>query len=183
MKTNQNSAHPVVSFSSGYLRQLLAGLAGSLILASAPAGAATAEEAHYAAARVGIQKTLDATVAAMKRGANVDEVADILFTDDVVIAVPGTKAAPGVTIHGLKAFKPTLAEWIKEDIVSWTIEEPMKVSGGLAVAYIIGKVGPNDKSEPNTSYRALWVFEKGPKGWKSSREAQVGSHSPDLPVK
>jgi ketosteroid isomerase-like protein len=154
---------------------LYAAIGCFLILAGARA---EAQDSNYAATRAGIQETLDNTLKAMHRGASVEEVAPLLFTDDVVIAVPGSKKSPGVTFHGLKPFMPTLAEWIREPIISWTIEEPFKVSGNLAVAYIIGKLGPTYK-EPNARYRALWVFEKGPNGWRCSREAQAGAYSPD----
>jgi ketosteroid isomerase-like protein len=169
-----------VSNRRGKLGCLLGALACSLILASVPAGA---QDGDYAAARAGIRATLDNTLAAMRRGASVEEVAPLLFTDDAVVAVPGSKESPGVTFHGLEQFKPTLAQWIREPIVSWTIEEPFKVSGDLAVAYIIGKLAPTYKKEPGAQYRALWVFEKGPNGWRCSREAQVGSHSPDYKPK
>jgi ketosteroid isomerase-like protein len=131
--------------------------------------AGNTQSGSVAEARAGIQKAMDDLLAALRRGTTADEAYDLWYADDLVLTVAGDK-----TYRGLAQFRNTLSEWVKYLPVRWEIEDPIKADGNLAVAFVIETFPPREPEAPNTQFRALYVFEKGPKGWRACRQGITG---------
>lgn len=122
-----------------------------------------------AQARAGIQKAMDDLLTAIRRGTTAEEAYALWYADDLVLTAAGDK-----TYRGFVQFGSLLSQWVKYQPVKWEIEDPIKADRNLAAAFVIETYPAQQPGGANKQFRALYVFEKGPKGWRACRQGITG---------
>lgn len=145
-------------------------LSAALFAVAAPANAA---DSAVAEARAGIQKSMDNLIAAWSSGMPVEQSARLWYTNDIVLSMDGK------TYKGLDALIPQLKEWASTPPCGeWKIEDPVKVSGTLASAYVVETCPAKSADEKDLVVRFLYVFEKKAQGWRASRQSLTIEQAP-----
>lgn len=132
----------------------------SLAAAIAPGFAAAADLSQ---ARAGIQSTVDRTNALFHRSASAEEIAAVLFEDDLMVTGEGEKGS----YRDLKSFMGQLAAHTAAGPrCTLAIVDPIRSSGDLAVAFLSEHCTPAKAGEPDEDTRVMFAFRKGAHGWR-----------------
>jgi ketosteroid isomerase-like protein len=120
-----------------------------------------------AAARAGVQKTLDRVNALLKKNASAQVIADAMYEDDLMITGEGEKGL----YRDLKSFIGPLAEYVKDGArCDLKVVDPIRASGELAVAFIFEHCVAAKAGEKDDDARILYVFRKGAHGYRVTME-------------
>jgi len=138
-------------------------VAASLVLGSV---ARASDHDSTAEARAGIQKTIDQVNSLLKRNASAQEIAAVLYEDDLMITGEGD-----VYYSNLASFMGPLAEYVKDGSrCHETIVDPIRASGNLAVAFVLENCAAASAGDKEENYRIMFVFRNGPHGWRATME-------------
>jgi len=142
-------------------------LCAVLVLGAISPLASAAEAPGLAAARVGVQKTLDRVNALLKKNAPVQVIADAMYEDDLMITGEGEKGL----YRDLKSFMGPLTEYVKDGSrCNLKIVDPIRASGDLAVAFIFEHCAAANAGEKDDDARILYVFRNGAHGYRVTME-------------
>jgi ketosteroid isomerase-like protein len=149
-------------YSNKYARTALAVLVGigglsPVIAEEAPAGA-----------RAGVQATLTRVNELFAKGGSAQEVADVLYEDDLTVTGEGEKSL----YPNLKSFMQPLAGYLTNPTCKLSLVDKIRHSGNLAVAWVHEHCDAHG-AEKAEDYRIMYVFRKSSKGWRATMELFV----------
>lgn len=121
-----------------------------------------------ATAKAGIDKTLANVNRLLARGTNAREVADMLYADDLQIAIEGERPF----WRNLPSFLPKLEEYVTQPCTLAAID-PIRASGDLAVAFVSEHCPATKAGAEDENYRMLYVFRSTPRGWRVTMEMAI----------
>jgi len=143
------------------LLSALAMLAFSMTVLS---GAQAADQAAHDALK-GINATLDKVHQVLARSGSAQEVADVLYEDDLTIIGEGeTSLYPE-----LASFMEPLQAFTRNPTCRLEVVDEIRHSGNLAVAWVAEHCDAHE-GEAAEDYRIMFVFRNGAKGWRATME-------------
>ena len=142
-------------------------LCAVLVLGTMSPLASAADAPGLAAARAGVQKTIDRVNALLKKNASAQVIADTMYEEDLMITGEGEKGL----YRNLKSFMGPLAEYVKDGArCNLRVVDPIRASGDIAVAFIFEHCAAATTGEKDDDARILYVFRKGTHGYRVTME-------------
>jgi ketosteroid isomerase-like protein len=137
------------------------------LLAAGTLSGAVAEEVP-ADARVGVEATLNKVNDLFAKGGSAQQVADVLYEDDLTVTGEGEKGL----YPNLESFMKPLAGYLTNPTCRLTLADKIRHSGNLAVAWVQEHCDHHG-AEKAEDYRIMYVFRKSSKGWRTTMELFV----------
>lgn len=113
-----------------------------------------------------IQQTLQATSDAIAAGASAAEVSQLLYDDRALIVGEGLDAAMSGRDATVSLLTEVLADWGDRASVVYTIRRPVIATNGSATMLVQVDVTRRDAQSSRVTYRVMYGFERGPRGWR-----------------
>ena len=126
-----------------------------------------ADAPGVAAARAGVQKTIDRVNALLRKNSSAQVIADAMYEDDLMITGEGEKSL----YRDLKSFMGPLAEYVMDGArCDLKVVDPIRASGDLALAFIFEHCAAAKAGEKDDDARILYVFRHGAHGYRVTME-------------
>lgn len=118
-------------------------------------------------ARKGVQTTINKVNELLQHNASARMIADAMYEGDLMITGEGEK----VFYRGLTSFMGPLAAYVAGGSrCKLEVIDPIRHSGNLAVAFVFEHCKAAKSGDKDDDARIMYVFRKGPKGYRATME-------------